>query len=115
MVTLRVRIILDDDTLLGPGKVALLEAVAATGSISAAGRSLDMTFRRAWELIEQLNVAFHQPLVEGHSGGRAGGGAVLTPFGREVVQHYRAVEAKAQAAALPHLEALAAAIRPPTS
>jgi molybdate transport system regulatory protein len=95
---------------LGPGKVALLEAIAETGSISAAGRAMTMSYRRAWLLIDDLNHMFKIPLVEAQPGGAKGGGAELTPLGREVVAHYRAVESKALKAGALHVEALRALI-----
>lgn len=91
---------------LGPGKVELLEAVEQTGSISAAGRAMTMSYRRAWLLVDELNRMFRQPLVEAQPGGSKGGGAHLTPLGREVVAHYRAVESKAMKAGNLHIEAL---------
>lgn len=97
---------------LGPGKVALLEAVAETGSISAAGRAMAMSYRRAWLLIDDLNRMFRTPLVEAQQGGAKGGGAELTPLGREVVAHYRAIESKALTAGALHIEALRALIDP---
>jgi molybdate transport system regulatory protein len=95
---------------LGPGKVALLEAIAETGSISAAGRAMTMSYRRAWLLIDDLNHMFKMPLVDAQPGGAKGGGAELTPLGREVVAHYRAVESKALKAGALHVEALRALI-----
>lgn len=91
---------------LGPGKIDLLEAIENTGSISAAGRAMGMSYRRAWLLIDSLNGMFRQPLVEAASGGAKGGGAALTPLGREVVAHYRAIEARIASAAGLHLRAL---------
>ncbi len=84
----------DAERRLGPGKIALLEAVRRTGSISAAGREFGMAYRRAWLLVADLNRMFAQPLVEARGGGRNGGGAVLTPLGEEVVSLYRSAEDK---------------------
>lgn len=106
MIAVRLFLKLDAETRIGHGKVALLEGVAATGSISAAGRATGMTYRRAWELIDHMNKAFGRPLVEGHTGGAGGGGARLTDLGREVVARYRALQAATEAAAAPHLQAL---------
>lgn len=97
---------------LGPGKVQLLEAIAETGSISAAGRAMAMSYRRAWLLVDDLNRIFRAPLVEAQPGGAKGGGARLTPLGREIVAHYRAIEAKALAAGAEEIEALRAAVSP---
>ena len=97
---------------LGPGKVLLLEKIDETGSISAAGRSLKMSYRRAWTLVDDLNRVFGKPLVTTQPGGANGGGAKLTRLGRDVVAHYRAIETKALKAAALHLEALQAAIDP---
>ncbi len=93
-VTLRTRIY-HEGGAIGPGKIALLEAIARTGSISGAGRSLDMSYRRAWFLIETMNAVFRHPVVATSVGGKDGGGAALTPFGEEVVARFRALEASA--------------------
>ena len=95
---------------MGPGKIALLEQIAALGSISAGGRAMDMSYRRAWELIEELNTIFGKPVVESRSGGKKGGGATLTPLGLSLISRYRAMERAAAAATEPHLKALAAEI-----
>lgn len=91
---------------LGPGKVRLLELIAEQGSISAAGRAMGMSYRRAWLLIENLNTSFKAPLVGTQHGGRAGGGASLTELGQSVVDHYRRLEADAHASGRQHLKAL---------
>jgi len=116
MARLTIRIDLAPLGAIGPGKIRLLELVGETGSISAAGRALEMSYRRAWLLIDSLNRLFRKPLVTTKLGGKSGGGAALTPFGREVVRRYRALEDEAQAAVRPHLRALEAALarrRPP--
>jgi molybdate transport system regulatory protein len=111
MAKLSIRVDLFDDVRIGPGKVALLELVAEHGSISAAGRAMGMSYRHAWELVAALNAAFGTPVVEAQPGGRSGGGALLTPFGHELVKHYRAIEAKAAKAAAAHLKAIEAAAK----
>lgn len=93
---LRFRLLLDADHAIGPGKTDLLEAVAATGSISAAGRRMGMSYKRAWQLVDALNHSFALPLVTTSKGGQRGGGAELTPTGRRVLDTYRAIERKAQ-------------------
>ncbi len=77
---------------IGPGKIALLEAVAATGSISAAARALGMSYRRAWMLVDETNRSLAAPAVEALTGGTHGGGAALTPLGNELVSRYRDLE-----------------------
>jgi molybdate transport system regulatory protein len=111
MPQLSIRIDFDDEGRLGPGKVALLERIAREGSISAAGRSMSMSYKRAWELVSEINESFNEPLVEAQTGGKSGGGAVLTPRGRELVRHYRAIERKALSATAAHLKALQAISR----
>lgn len=69
-----------------------MELIAETGSISAAGRAMDMSYRRAWLLVDALNHMFRQPVIESQRGGKQGGGASLTPFGVEVLERYRAME-----------------------
>jgi len=82
---------------MGPGKADLLEAIAATGSISAAARKLAMSYRRAWLLVDTMNNCFKSPLVETLTGGAQGGGAQVTVLGHDVVRRYREMEKKAGA------------------
>ena len=100
---LSLRIDLASGARIGPGKVALLEEIARSGSISAAGRVLKMSYRRAWELVEDLNRHLGLPVVATSAGGRAGGGAQLTAAGHSLVAEYRAIEQALEKAARPHL------------
>ena len=111
MPQLSIRIDFDREGRLGPGKVTLLERIERDGSISAAGRSMNMSYKRAWELVSEINASFSEPLVEAQTGGKSGGGAVLTPRGRELIRHYRAIERKALSATAAHLRALQAISR----
>lgn len=89
---LRLRIHFADDSMLGPGKADLLQAIRDTGSISAAGRQMKMSYKRAWQLVETMNTMFRLPLVERSRGGAAGGGAVITDEGLAVLAEFRALE-----------------------
>jgi molybdate transport system regulatory protein len=91
---------------IGPGKVALLEAIAQTGSISAAARSLRMSYRRAWDLVDETNRCLIRPAVRTASGGARGGGAALTPTGEALVRRYRTLERRTGAAATRELASL---------
>ncbi len=97
----------DAEHRLGPGKVELLEQIDATGSLSAAGRAMKMSYRRAWLLVDQMNATFHAPLVATRLGGSAEGRARLTSLGREVVQLYREIGCVAAEAAGTRIERLA--------
>lgn len=101
----RIRILLAPAIAIGPGKAALLEAIRETGSISAAGRRMGMSYRRAWLLVKTMNACFRAPLVEATKGGPQGGGAQLTAMGQEVLERYRAMEAHALAAIASDMEA----------
>jgi len=90
--SLRIRIVFGDDAMLGPGKAELLERIRETGSIAAAGRSMAMSYKRAWMLVEEMNSAFRDPLVASMRGGPRGGGARLTQAGETVLAHYRKLE-----------------------
>jgi molybdate transport system regulatory protein len=92
------RLILGDDIALGPGKVQLLEAIHDTGSIAAAGRSMGMSYKRAWHLVDTMNRCFKSPLVEASKGGAHGGGAALSPLALEVIALYHRLEARAHKA-----------------
>lgn len=110
MPSLSLRIDLDPEGRVGPGKIALLEQIASTGSISAAARAVGMSYKRAWDLVEESNRIFGKPLVATQAGGRRGGGAELTPAGTAVVKRYRAIEHAASEAAKAHIAALQAEI-----
>ena len=110
-VRLTLRVDFGTDRAIGPGKVLLLEAIRDTGSISQAGRSLGMSYRRAWLLVDDMNRCFREPVVTAQPGGSQGGGAALTEFGVKVIQKYRAIETEATAAAKPQLHDLEAAVR----
>lgn len=101
-----VRLRFGEEARLGPGKIALLEAVARTGSIAAAGREMTMSYRRAWLLIDSLNRMFDAPVVLASPGGANGGGAALSPLGHALVAAYRSMEAEAVDAVRRHFDAL---------
>jgi molybdate transport system regulatory protein len=110
-LTFRIRINKGDDIAVGPGKIALLEAVVACGSITAAAKKLDMSYRRAWLLIDDMNRSFHAPVVETAKGGRMGGSTVVTPLGEEVIRRYRAIESIAGASARSEIASLLKLLR----
>src|SRR5207344_1422001 len=107
-VQFRLRITKGDDIAVGPGKVDLLEAIASTGSISAAARHLGMSYRRAWLLVDTMNRCIDAPVTQAEAGGTRGGGTSVTPLGAEVIRRYRRIEAAAAKAAAPDLRALLA-------
>ena len=92
-VGVRLRVVLEPVIAIGPGKADLLEHIRGTGSIAAAGRRMGMSYKRAWYLLDTMNRCFKVPLVEASKGGRAGGGARLTPLGERVLASYRRMEA----------------------
>ena len=102
------RLYLGQGGMIGPGKAALLDGIAETGSISAAGRAMGMSYKRAWTLVEAMNAMFRAPLVDSARGGPGGGGATLTETGREVLDLYRAIDAEAQAVNAERLDRLRA-------
>lgn len=112
MARIVIRLDFADGRRVGPGKVGLLEAIGRTGSISAAGRALGMSYRRAWLLVEELNQMFTEPVVVTQLGGQGGGGARLTPLALSLIEQYRAVEQAAQEQAQARLAGLEAALSP---
>jgi molybdate transport system regulatory protein len=104
--SLSVRIDLDSEGRIGPGKIQLLENIRSCGSISAAGRAMDMSYKRAWDLVDEINRICRHPAVERQTGGKNGGGAVLTPFGMSLVARYRKIERDAASAVRKELLAL---------
>jgi molybdate transport system regulatory protein len=108
---LSIRIDLASGDRIGPGKIALLEAIQSTGSISAGARSLGMSYRRAWLLVEEVNHGLRRPAVTAETGGRSGGGAVLTPVGNRIIALYRAIETNARTAASQEFYAMGKLVR----
>ena len=106
-----IRIALSSSSAIGPGKIRLLEHVGETGSISAAARAMKMSYRRAWLLVDELNRTFKERVAVTEHGGRAGGGAKLTAFGRDLVRQYRQMETETHKALSTHLAALDAAMQ----
>jgi molybdate transport system regulatory protein len=96
---------------LGPGKIALLEEVGRLRSLAAAARALEMSYKRAWQLLAALNEMFEQPVARAHPGRNLDGSTELTPFGERVIALYRAVERRATQSAAAGLEELGAAAR----
>ena len=111
MAKLTLRIEFGPERAIGPGKVRLLELIEKHRSIAAAGRAMDMSYRRAWLLVDNLNHCFKNAVVEAKHGGRAGGGAALTDFGRSLVAHYRGMEEEAERATRKRLKTLQAGLR----
>ena len=97
--SLSIRIDLDTEARIGPGKIQLLESIQACGSISAAGRAMDMSYMRAWVLVDEINRICRRAAVERKVGGKNGGGAILTPFGLSLVARYRKIERSAESVA----------------
>ncbi len=89
------RILLGSSVAIGPGKAMLIEAIERTGSISAAAREMEMSYRRAWDLVATMNQCFKRDLVSTATGGTGGGGAKVTDFGRDILARYKAIETKA--------------------
>ena len=109
---LKIQITCGAEIAMGPGKADLLDAIAREGSISGAGRLLGMSYRRAWQLVDVMNRCWNEPLVITSPGSAHGGGARVTPFGTEVLAHYRALQATLdESARSPDFAALSAALR----
>ena len=112
MVRLTLRVDFNGGRALGPGKARLLELVAETGSISAAGRAMGMSYRRAWMLVDAMNQTFREPVVAAKGGGVGGGGALLTPFGTRLLACYRSMEHAAAIAAAQQMAEFENALAP---
>jgi molybdate transport system regulatory protein len=113
--SLHLRIDFGGERSIGPGKIRLLELVNQTGSISAAGRALAMSYRQAWLLIDEMNHMFREPVVTAQTGGGGGGGAVVTETGNDIVRLYREMERRAYGASTPEIRSLARLLTPAAS
>jgi len=110
-IRFRLRVTKGAAIAVGPGKIDLLEAIAKTGSISAAARELHMSYRRAWLLVDTMNRCFKQPVVAAEVGGKRGGGARLTRAGVRAVGHYRRIERMAADASADEIRGLVKLLR----
>jgi len=110
MIEVSLKLRVGESEQLGPGKIRLLELLKETGSISAAGRAMGMSYRRAWLLIDDLNHMFVEPVTHARQGGCDGGGASITPFGEQLVAHYRTIESGVHNAFREQLDAISAAM-----
>ncbi len=104
---IRFRLDFHDGCSIGIGKISLLEAIARTGSLSQAARDIGMSYRRAWLLVDNMNGEFDTPVISATVGGSGGGGARLTPFGRDLIQAYRNLEAHIVPLAAEHMSQVA--------
>lgn len=111
MMRLSIRLDIDNGDRIGPGKIALLEAIQASGSISGAARQLGMSYRRAWLLVEEINKSLREPAVAAATGGRQGGGATLTSAGERLITLYRSIEKNAHASANAEFRAVGKLVR----
>jgi molybdate transport system regulatory protein len=108
--SLSIRIDLDTGDRIGPGKIQLLEHFRSCGSISAAGRAMKMSYKRAWDLVDDINRICKRTVVERWEGGKNGGGAMLTQFGASLIARYRKIEGSVGRAVRKELRALRAEI-----
>jgi molybdate transport system regulatory protein len=104
----KLRLMFGPEIAIGPGKAELLDAIAATGSISESARRMGMSYRRAWLLVDTMNRCFREPVVVSATGGSGGGGARLTPFGRRVLAAFRSMESRVDRALAGDLDRFAA-------
>lgn len=112
-MNLKLRIANGQTTAMGPGKADLLEAIVACGSISSAAKQMNMSYRRAWELVDLMNKSFKLSVVTTSPGGSHGGGAQVTEFGLQLLKNYRSMVSKAQNAAAQEISFINVHLNPP--
>jgi molybdate transport system regulatory protein len=105
-IKIKIQLVASDNIAMGPGKADLLEAIQQKGSISAAALSMEMSYKRAWDLVSIMNKSFKQAIIATAVGGDKGGGAQVTEFGLQILAQYRAIEAKANLAVKGETKAL---------
>ena len=108
---IRLRVVFGGNAMLGPGKADLLELIGKTGSISAAGKAMGMSYKRAWTLVETLNGIFREPLVASSRGGASGGGARLTETGEKILEQYRQLEARVEESGAAEIQSIRQLLR----
>ncbi len=102
----RFRIDFTENSSIGPGKISLLEAIRDTGSLSKGARDIGMSYRRAWLLVESLKQSFREPVTEASTGGKDGGGMLVTGFGDALIKSYRELERDLAGLAERHLHTI---------
>ena len=112
-IHLKIRISNGKYIAMGPGKADLLETIDTCGSISSAAKQMNMSYRRAWELVDVMNKSFKNPLILSTSGGQHGGGAQLTDFGRSILKSYRDIVSKSYLAAQTELNQIISSLEDP--
>jgi molybdate transport system regulatory protein len=108
---LSIRIVLANGAILGPTKMAVLEAIMAKGSITAAARSLEISYRYAWRLVQSINDTFSSPAVVTEVGGSKHGGTKLTATGTQIIAIYNTIQRQAHTASVNEIHALNAMSR----
>lgn len=111
LILVRPRIYIGENISIGPGKIDLLRVIAETHSIASAARMLNIPYKRAWLLVDSLNDGFGSPVVETISGGKGGGGSLLTPLGQQLVAAYQALEDRINSQSIEELETLRALVK----
>ncbi|GJL77122.1 MAG: LysR family transcriptional regulator [Nitrospinaceae bacterium] len=104
----------EDLIALGPGKIDLLEAIRRKGSISKAAKEIKLSYRRAWDMVDTMNRCFKKPLVSSSTGGKGGGGALLTPLGERMIHLYRTMETAAEKSAQAEWKAIKPFLKRPS-
>ncbi|MEO7114530.1 MAG: ModE family transcriptional regulator [Caldimonas sp.] len=112
MARFRMRVLSGESIAIGPGKIQLLEAIRDARSITAAAKTMGMSYRRAWMLVDEVNRALKKPAVASAIGGDQGGGSELTETGELLVRTYRKIETNAAATCAKDIEALIALVKP---
>ena len=106
----RFRIDFAEHSRIGPGKICLLEAIRDSGSLSQGARNIGMSYRRAWLLVESLNQSFRELVTVSSTGGRSGGGMLITDFGDALIKSYRDLERDFETLAARRLRTVIAAV-----
>ncbi|MDA5193442.1 winged helix-turn-helix domain-containing protein [Govanella unica] len=109
------RVLQGQEIVLGPGKADLLDAISRDGSITAAAKTMGLSYRRAWLMVDSMNKGFREPLVAAAHGGLRGGGAAVTPFGLDILKRYRTMQTEIEALAARHFKGLKPLLKPSDS
>ncbi|MDP9079751.1 MAG: LysR family transcriptional regulator [Bacteroidota bacterium] len=84
----------DGQKLLGRGRVELLERIRDSGSIRQAALQMAMSYKQAWDMINDMNARFDSALVTSRRGGKGGGNATVTEKGLAVIEQFHVLENK---------------------
>lgn len=81
----------DHGIIISEGRIQLLKLIASTGSLNKAAKEMNISYQKAWKLVDASNKASKEPLIATQIGGNKGGGTVITPYGQSLIETFEKI------------------------